>query len=649
MAAGGAQAADEHSVALSALHAINPGVGRHQWLRYALAAKAAGLSLDEFREWSEQADNYSSSRDVDGAWRDEPQSIGPATLYWIAEHEYGWQRPRRSNGNGNGHHASPSTAAAIWSMCQPAQSDHPYLVRKQGLPDGLRIYPLSAAPYEIARADVRGWLVVPAMDGADIATLQFIAPGGRKLNLPRHDVRGSFAVGEPDGGPVYVVEGIGHAWACWRATGHQAVCCFGAGNMARVVESLKGRAVVIVADRGKERDAEQMAGKIGADWIGMPADKPANYDANDYLIEYGAEALALLLERVRIDPQMENGRQESDVPLRLLTLGELSAQMANVGWTIKGIIPARALGMLFGAADTFKSFIAIDLALHIAHGLPWLGRKTRAGPVVLVVAEGGAGVWRRIQAWHQRHGLNWRTAPVYVLPQPIDLRTDASMLRTAITALGIEPVLIVVDTMSQTFGDGDEDKSKDVGPYLAELGLQLRLALDSTVLVIHHTGHNAHERPRGSSALKANVDFLFGCFRDEQQMLATLECHKQKDGDKFEPLSFSLRVEELGRDEDNDAITSLVAEFLDSQDALIGAMSNEAKRGNGGRNHLLMELLQNGMKEKELRHAFYDQLSEMDSDARRQAYFRARKWAIQSNIMEIAQGVIVMLDRGTRA
>jgi hypothetical protein len=60
------------------------------------------------------------------------------------------------------------------------------------------------------------------------------------------------------------------------------------------------------------------------------------------------------------------------------------------------------------------------------------------------------------------------------------------------------------------------------------------------VLIIHHTGHNVTERPRGSSAMRANLDYMLGVHRDEKEMLATLSCLKQKDGEAFKDTTFAL-------------------------------------------------------------------------------------------------------------
>lgn len=245
----------------------------------------------------------------------------------------------------------------------------------------------------------------------------------------------------------------------------------------------------------------------------------------------------------------------------LLSLVQLQQRAGQLAWSVKNIIPANAVGMLFGASGTFKSFLALDYALHVAHGLSWLGHKTKPGPVIYIAAEGGAGLWRRIEAWHQLNGRQWTDAPFYVVPVALALLEQASEVVKAAQALQVEPAVVIVDTMSQTFS-GEENSASDVAVYLRELASTFRDLWRCTTLVIHHSGHSATERPRGSSAIIANTDFLFGVFRDPEEKLARFECHKQKDEDRFEPLCFVLDTCVLGVDEDGDPIRSLVARHL---------------------------------------------------------------------------------------
>lgn len=334
---------------------------------------------------------------------------------------------------------------------------------------------------------------------------------------------------------------------------------------------------------------------------------------------------------------------EEGASVPLLSLDQLRESAKSVRWLVKHYIPMESIGLLFGASETFKSFIALDMALHVAHGLPWMSAKTRQGPVVYLAAEGGTGLWSRIDAWHRARGLSTENVPFYVIPRPVDLAADASLVKAAILQLGVEPVLITIDTVSQTLS-GDENHATEVAAYLREIGVQLRLQWQCAVVLVHHTGHVATERPRGSSALKGNVDFMFGVFRDEAEMLATVECVRQKDGDRPKPVSFSMSVVELGQDEDGDKLTSLVANRVADTTEVIHRMEHEAERGRGGNNSRLLSLLQNGMEEKKLRTLFYES-TDGDSDTKRQAYYRARKWAVSNGIFEVAQGTVIVLKQ----
>jgi phage/plasmid primase-like uncharacterized protein len=78
---------------------------------------------------------------------------------------------------------------------------------------------------------------------------------------------------------LYLCEGMGTAWACWQATGHPAVACFGWGNVGKVAEALRQRdaaaRLVLVPDVGKEESAAEIAQAVGLPWPTCPrARKP---------------------------------------------------------------------------------------------------------------------------------------------------------------------------------------------------------------------------------------------------------------------------------------------------------------------------------------------------------------------------------------
>lgn len=133
---------DESARALSALQALDPGCAREQWIRIGMAAKAAGLSLDEFTSWSSGAANYDDERDCKAVRRSFKEgAVTAATLYGMAFAKE-WKDPVKPRLNGHGKRkpyastGSPAVepiapqradkpVAALWQRCAPADDSHP--------------------------------------------------------------------------------------------------------------------------------------------------------------------------------------------------------------------------------------------------------------------------------------------------------------------------------------------------------------------------------------------------------------------------------------------------------------------------------------------------------------------------------------------
>lgn len=321
--------------------------------------------------------------------------------------------------------------------------------------------------------------------------------------------------------------------------------------------------------------------------------------------------------------------------IRLLDYDALLAQHAQQRWLVKKAIPCNAVGMLFGGSGTYKTFVALDLALRVAHGMQWLGRKTMSGDVVYLAAEGGTGICDRMTAWYRVHKDNTPTPSFRVIPQTINLSEDTSEVKAAIEAAGLSPCLIVIDTMSQTSA-AEENSATETAHYLRELGAMLRDVWQCCVLIIHHTGHGATERPRGSSALRSNIDFLLGLFLDgDGSEMCTLTCEKQKDGERFKDESLRVVKVELGRDEDGDVIDSMVAFWVDNGSELRDAVRHERERGKRGYLATLCDLAQDGMEAEELRKKFYDACGLDKSDSRRRTFNRTIEKAAKANLVAI--------------
>lgn len=300
---------DGHARALDALHSIPNDFSHDEWVRVIMAAKAADCTVEECDAWSAGAANYKGFRDVESVYNSVTPDggISAGTLFHVAK-QHGWtpdtssrrfHRAALKAPRAERHLASPK-AKRIWSEeCEPATAAHPYVTKKRGIPDGLRVVRQDSR-LTVAGRSVTGALAVPVYSTiGEIQSIQFILPD-KKLNLSGAPMKGGmFPVGKMTPGSVaYVVEGIGQAWACYRAAELLAVVAFGAGNMRAVAEHLsrEGFEVVLVPDVGKKEDAHAIASDLGCALVCMPDGEENNFDANDLALRSGYGALKELLE-----------------------------------------------------------------------------------------------------------------------------------------------------------------------------------------------------------------------------------------------------------------------------------------------------------------------------------------------------------------
>lgn len=564
--------------AREALQFVDPGTDRATWVKTLAAAKAAGLDFDDIHAWSSSAPNYVGERDVQTAWRsiDAGGPIQAGTLFHQAR-AAGWKpqngeafrpvRPAPSPRPEPKRQRASTTAEEVWSAAALATSAHPYIERKRGRADGLRI---CAGNLRIAGHDMVGALLVPVTTlSGELVSLQCIPADGPKLNLPGHKMAGVFVVGEIEpNGRAYVVEGIGQAWACWQATGHAAVVAFGWGRVRTVVQELKAAhpsvTLTIVPDTGKEADAEAIARDMYASVAAMPTGSPRNFDANDYAQEQGHDALAALLDAA----ETPAGR------FKLLGADDLAA-LPPLQWRVRSVLPRHGLGSIYGPSTSGKSFLAIDLAARIALGDEWFGYAAEVAPVAYLALEGEHGIAQRVRAWRSRHGDlpdNLR-----FITQPFSLLEDVSELAAELTRSGMAGGVCIIDTLNRAAPLMDENSAQDMGRII-DAAKALQLAIGGLVLLVHHTGKDATKGLRGHSSLYAALDVAIEVSRSES--FRSWKLSKSKDGRDGDTHQFTLSVVELGVDEEGEPLTSCVVAQPDWADAAEPSAPRLPKGGN---------------------------------------------------------------------
>ena len=532
--------------ARDALQFIDAGCNREDWVKIGMAAKAAGVSFDEFNSWSESGGNYKGEKDSRTVWNSfKDGSVTAASLFAFAIAQ-GWQDSSKA--------PTTNKAADVWAQCQAAPPDNLYIKRKQGTPEGLRIYPTHAPPLVIRGQNVAGWLVVPCRDGDTLKALQFVPAKGDKLNLAGASFgNGFFTVGTISD-RVYIVEGIGQGWAINQATNAAAVVCFGAGRMKTIANVLRAKypaaGLVIVPDKGKETQTAEIAAAIGGQWLELPQDKPQNYDVNDFLQDSGITALTALLERFKAPPMRFN----------LLSDDDLEA-LPPTQWRIKKVLPTKGIAAVFGASGSGKTFVVLDMVQALAVGREWFGYRTKPCNVLYCALEGESGIRGRVSAYREKHGAT--AANVRYLIEPFSLLDDSAIhdLARAIKVNGQNAEVVVLDTLNRAAPGADENDSKAMGQIIAATK-QLQGLIGGLVVLVHHTGKDANKGLRGHSSLGAALDGVIEIRRDGDRREVFI--YKTKDGEDGVSYPFELEIIEMGIDEDGDIISSCVVNPLEN-------------------------------------------------------------------------------------
>lgn len=211
-------------------------------------------------------------------------------------------------------------------------------------------------------------------------------------------------------------------------------------------------------------------------------------------------------------------------------------------WLIKDFLTRDSYVILFGQSQAFKTFVALDIALSISHGVTSLTSLApnwpdiaSPGKVLYAAGEGRSSITKRVRAWERTH-VSGLESDRFVLVDPVPKLSDDNIdlfVRDVLEASPKGYQLVVIDTLSRAMEGVNENAQENASAFT---GLAKRLCneLNATVLVLHHTGVGDSKRTRGSSVFTSDADTVLRLDRNEGEYTVRMHMTKQKDGELWQ-------------------------------------------------------------------------------------------------------------------
>lgn len=263
-----------------------------------------------------------------------------------------------------------------------------------------------------------------------------------------------------------------------------------------------------------------------------------------------------LLAQAQPLPEQMASAAPSDIPEEYLRfdpkwIRDVRQNLKPLEWLLPNFLPKTGMAYLYGPSGTFKTFVALDLAMSVAtgHGPNWWDDGDRDPmPVVFLAGESAhALASQRVDSWLHRHlvpGLEAKARMLFLdqVP-PLEMasywRFIIDRIKAKVRAAGFDrPALLIVDTLSRAMVGWDISSVGDASRASARLETLAR-ELECCVLLVHHTGKTDKQEMVGSYVWYANADTVVQIERESNTSLTVnLHTRKQKESENGPPKRF---------------------------------------------------------------------------------------------------------------
>lgn len=256
--------------------------------------------------------------------------------------------------------------------------------------------------------------------------------------------------------------------------------------------------------------------------------------------------------------QLISSEISKEIMRRSYTIDELE-NLPKLNWLIKDILVDGGIATIYGESGSTKSFLAIDLAMHLATGSEWFGLEVNRGiPIIYTALEGFRGLVKRIKGWCKKNDLS--PTNIFIDHDSLLLGEEGSVesFINYYKANNFHSGMIIIDTFNMACANLEENSAKDMSSVITKAKL-IAEKLNSTVLIIHHSGKDESRGMRGSSSLRASMDTIIYVKQDSN---GNCEWYLEKSKDSECGIRYGYRLETIELDIDGEIETTCTVKKL---------------------------------------------------------------------------------------
>ena len=214
-------------------------------------------------------------------------------------------------------------------------------------------------------------------------------------------------------------------------------------------------------------------------------------------------------EVVELRKQKKVAPEEPIEQMGVYTWGDFLTIPTQLKWLIDDAWVDQSVGFISGRSKSYKTWLALDLALSIVSGQPFLGRypTNRSGPVLLIQEEDPTAVLQErlrligkskdmLPSGRVRNNilhLEYPDYPLHVINlQGFTLGSEEKVAQIRRLIAEIDPVMVILDPLIVMLGNVDENRATEVAALLQVVKMW-REEFKCSIVIVHHWNKSGME------------------------------------------------------------------------------------------------------------------------------------------------------------